>query len=278
VTHMKYQDSHLTDQTLLLDIDGELSAKDEKPVHAHLEACWKCRTRRRELENAITDFVRAYRPALDPEGVDPVPPPAGARALLKARLAQLSEAEPAPLRGWFFVSRVLAMAAILAGLVALGMLVPRINLERKRPAKAGIVSLPDSRLTPGATVLVSRPAVCAEPNMKNKAVPVALQRKVFEEYGITGADPRLYEVDYLVTPALGGADDIHNLWPHSHSATVWNADVKYAREDLLREMVCSGSLDLAEAQREISGNWIGAYKKYFHTDVPLAEHCGRCER
>jgi hypothetical protein len=113
--------------------------------------------------------------------------------------------------------------------------------------------------------------VCAEPNTRNKVVPVALQRKVFEEYGIAGAESRAYELDYLVTPALGGADDIHNLWPHSYSATEWNAQVKDALEDRLREMVCEGSLDLAEAQREIAENWIAAYKKYFHTDKPLAE-------
>ena len=92
----------------------------------------------------------------------------------------------------------------------------------------------------------------ARSNLKNKAVTAALRRKVFEEYGIAGADPRAYEVDYLVTPALGGADDIHNLWPHSYSSTVWNAPVKDALEDRLREMVCDGSLDLAEAQREIA--------------------------
>src|ERR1700720_1315935 len=87
-------------------------------------------------------------------------------------------------------------------------------------------TLPDSRLTPGAAILATRQAVCAQANTKNKAVPVALQRRVFEAYGIVGAEPRAYEVDYLVTPALGGADDIHNLWPDSYSATVWNAQVK----------------------------------------------------
>ena len=132
-----------------------------------------------------------------------------------------------------------------------------------------IVSIPDSRLTPGAALLETRQTVCAQENIKNKMVPVALQRRVFEEYGIARAEPRAYEVDYLVTPALGGADDIHNLWPHSYSATVWNAQVKDALEDRLREMVCDGSLDLAQAQREIATNWIAAYKKYFHTDQPL---------
>jgi hypothetical protein len=76
-------------------------------------------------------------------------------------------------------------------------------------------------------------------------------------------------VDYLITPALGGADDIHNLWPQSYSATVWNAQVKDALEDRLRDLVCEGKLDLATAQRDISGNWIAAYKRYFNTDRPV---------
>jgi hypothetical protein len=85
-------------------------------------------------------------------------------------------------------------------------------------------------------------------------------------------DPRCHEVDYLITPALGGGDDLRNLWPHSYSATIWNAAIRDARESHLRELVCGGNLDLAEAQREIAANWIVAYKKYFRTDVPLSEH------
>lgn len=40
-------------------------------------------------------------------------------------------------------------------------------------------------------------------------------------------------------------------------------------EDRLRDMVCAGSLDLTEAQKEIAENWIAAYKKYFDTEQPL---------
>jgi len=39
-------------------------------------------------------------------------------------------------------------------------------------------------------------------------------------------------------------------------------------------MVCDGRLDLEEAQRQIAGNWIDAYKKYFHTNQPLREDGG----
>ena len=79
----------------------------------------------------------------------------------------------------------------------------------------------------------------------------------------------LFEVDYLVTPELGGAEDIRNLWPQPYEATLWNAHVKDALEDRLHEMVCSGEIDLATAQHDIATDWISAYKKYFHTDRPF---------
>jgi hypothetical protein len=266
---MKNADSHLSDQQLLLDVEGELSPRDENLVREHLHACWKCRARRQELENAIVDFVRIHQQDLDAK----IPPAAGPRALLKARIAQLSATEPDWRPEWFTVSHGLACGAAICGLLAFGLFLVRSNAVRHRSrVQVSVVSIPDSRLTPGATVLVSRSAVCAESNTKNKPVSAAVQRRVFEEYGISGVDPRAYEVDYLVTPALGGADDIHNLWPHSYSATVWNAQVKDALEDRLRGMVCDGSLDLTEAQRQIASNWIAAYKKYFHTDQPLERH------
>jgi hypothetical protein len=36
-------------------------------------------------------------------------------------------------------------------------------------------------------------------------------------------------------------------------------------------LVCTGELDLATAQRDISRDWIAAYKRYFHTERPLGE-------
>jgi hypothetical protein len=258
---MKHEDSHLSDEQLLLDVEGEFSPRTDKPVRSHLETCWKCRARRQDIENAIADFARLHQRGFDGR----LPPAAGPRALLKAQLAQLSASGPNTRLCWV----ALALAAVACGLVVLGLYVSRQSKVRPHSA---IISIPDSRLTPGAAILATRQAVCAQANANNKAVPVALQRKVFQEYGISGAEPQAYEVDYLVTPALGGADDIRNLWPHSYSATVWNARVKDELENRLREMVCDGSLDLTEAQQEIAGNWIAAYKKYFHTDTPLDEH------
>jgi len=270
VRFMQDQDSHLSDEQLLLDIEGELSPHDKKLVRSHLDACWKCRSRRQEVASSITDFVGAYQREFDAQ----IPSADGPRALLRARLQGISENRLDWRSPWFTPGYRFAAAAAAGVLLALGLLLVRSNIERQRASllPAVVFSLPDSTLTPGATILADRRTVCTEANPNNKIVPLALRRRVFEEYRIPQADPRAYEVDYLVTPALGGADDIRNLWPHSYSATVWNAQVKDALEDRLRDMVCEGSLDLREAQEEIASNWIAAYKKYFHTNEPLAEH------
>ena len=259
-------DSHLSDPQLMRKLDGELSAREARKAEVHLAACWTCRARLHELESAVEEVARIHQ-----QDLNALPPPAaGTRALLKARLAVLA-GEPAAQPFWIparpHVLHLTALAALAAAFMLAGAAIHR----HFSPTKMVVVFVPDARLTPGAAILQSRQAVCQQSSVNNKAVPVALQRKVFEEYGITRAGARDYEVDYLITPALGGADDIHNLWPHSYRATVWNAEVKDALEARLRDMVCNGDLDLGEAQQELASNWISAYKKYFHTETPLAE-------
>jgi hypothetical protein len=268
---MTNNDPHLTDEQLLLELDGELANCSEKGVRAHLAACWRCRSRLHELETAITDFVKVHQSDANVE----VPPIAGPRALLKARLEQLSAESCTSRVPWIMAPRKFIGVSVACAVLALTLFVvksPLVSRSATRRTGSMIVSIPDSTLTPGATLLVSQSSVCNASNTKNKGVSVALQRKVFDEYGISGADPQAFEVDYLVTPALGGADDIHNLWPHSYRKTVWNAQVKDDLEDRLRDMVCDGSLDLATAQHDIAENWIAAYKKYFHTEMPLERH------
>ena len=264
---MPCEDCHLSDQELLLAADGELSARDTARVDSHLAACWTCRTRKHELETAVDDFIRRYRRTLDSR----IPLADGPRALLKAQIAQLNaNSRYSGLTSVRDTFRKFSwpVAASFFFAVLLGYYASRLWMA-PRQARVAMVTVPDRILTPGATVFVGREEVCRASNAKNKNVSTTIRRKVFEEYGIPSAEPHAYEVDYLITPALGGSDDIHNLWPESNAATIWNAQVKDELEDHLRDLVCSGQLDLTTAQREIAMNWIEAYKKYFHTDRPL---------
>jgi hypothetical protein len=266
---MRRDETHLSDQTLLLAADGELSPRDAAQVTAHLAACWTCRVRKQEIEAAVGEFVRVYRRTLDAE----VPSAAGPRALLAAQLAALSREQSG---SWFSRMRSVSLKfswAItgFAGVLAIAAYLASTLWSGGEPVRASTLMLPDRSLTPGATVFMSRDEVCRATSTRNKSVPVSVQREVFQEYGMRSARPRAYEVDYLITPALGGADDIHNLWPESYDATVWNAHVKDQLEDYLRNRVCTGTLDLATAQRDLAVNWIDAYKRYFHTNQPLDE-------
>ena len=78
-------------------------------------------------------------------------------------------------------------------------------------------------------------------------------------------------MDHLISLELGGSNSIRNLWPESRRTQPWNAWVKDALENKLHRMVCTGQLDLKVAQHDIATNWIAAYKKYFHTDLPVSK-------
>jgi hypothetical protein len=265
---MLSEECHFSDQELLLAMDGELPVREEERIQSHLAACWACRTRQHEIEGAIGEFVQIHRQHFDLQ----IPAPDGRRALLKARLAQLAARERSSWLSLFPATSRRLTSAILAAACALVVLVYLVSKPRAAKQTEGRVwvTLPKASLTPGATVLASRQEICKQSGEKNKGVSLSLRRRVFYEYGIPAAEPSAYEVDYLITPALGGADDIHNLWPQSNGGTVWNAGVKDMLEDHLRDLVCDGQLDLGTAQREIAANWIEAYKKYFHTDGPLS--------
>ena len=167
--------------------------------------------------------------------------------------------------------------AVLASIAVAACLLLAVRLhgpgKQPHPLAASLAHWeePDQRLTPGATLPLTRNQVCgpAEAELVPD-VPVSLKRKVFEEYGVTPPRPDDYEVDYLITPELGGATDIRNLWPEPYQDTVWNAHVKDQLEDRLHRMVCHGDVELTTAQHDISADWIAAYRKYFRTEMPLS--------
>jgi hypothetical protein len=270
-------DMHLSDQEMLLAADGELSTRRAAEVHAHLAACWGCRARMAEIEGTIADFARAHRQTLDPQ----LPPIAGPRALLRARLAEsTSKREIGSWRWLLHFTSATRTAALLCTAVLIAAVVGRtlVNHFTLRGTNSiGAVfergALPDSRLTPGATRRVTTSDVCSMVHEEVVGeVSTSLRHEVFREYGIVNAHPEDYEVDYLIAPGLGGAEEIHNLWPEPYTSRTWNAHVKDALEERLHEMVCGGELDLSTAQRDIATDWIAAYRKYFHTDRPLVLH------
>src|ERR1700685_2143057 len=277
--HLHASGLHVSDKQLLLYADRESRILLGGDIQAHLESCSQCRFRLGALESTLEDFAGAHRETWDTE----LPPASDRHALLKARLADLAAQEPAlhlSRSSWLAVLGP-RRAAFAAAMIAACLLLP-VRLHRPAnfspefsatlSASRGHWDEPNRRLTPGATIPVTRNEVCSEAEIKSvPVIPVSLATRVFELYGVTPPRPDAYEVDYLITPELGGATDIRNLWPEPYQETEWNAHIKDQLEDRLHEMVCHGDLDLATAQRDISADCIAAYRKYFHTERPLTE-------
>lgn len=272
---------HLSDQEMLQAADGELSTRRADQVHSHLAECWACRARMAEIEETIADFARAHRQTLDSQ----LPPIAGPRALLKAQLAELASKPEANSWRWFlhFASLNLTSATRAAAFVGAAVLIAAVaggvlaHHSTQRGANSIVAAfergaLPDRSLTPGATRRVTISDVCSMAHEEVVGeVSASLRQEVLQKYGIVNARASDYEIDYLIAPGLGGVEEIHNLWPEPYTSRTWNAYVKDALEERLHEMVCGGELDLSTAQRDIATDWIAAYKKYFHTDRPLAQ-------
>jgi hypothetical protein len=260
---------HLSDQDILLVVDGEVSGRRARQARAHLDACSFCRSRLGELEGTIAEFVALHRSTLDPV----LPSSTGSRALLKAHLA---EAAAAPsVNRWPSLHQLLSHRAgayiCVAVITVLGAAVLLRHSQRQgsMPSDLSLASLtiPNHSLTPGATRPVTIGDVCSMAHEEVvRDVPISLRQQVFREYGIVNPRSEDYEIDYLIAPGLGGAEDIHNLWPEPKSSSAWNAEVKDALEERLHQLVCSGDLDLPTAQKAIAADWITAYKKYLGSD------------
>jgi hypothetical protein len=266
---------HVPDATLLMHASEELPRAQSLKVSDHLAHCSECSVRREEMSNKLAEFAQAYRQAIDSK----LPPAAESRAALAAQLAKMGSRPRRSLLAEVGLAVTPSRVGYaLAGFVVILVLTMAVYQREIRSgsqqisASLGLWAEPRANLTPGATLPVTRAQVCAASQEREiPAVPVSLQREVFALYGVKRAAPEAYEVDYLITPELGGATDIRNLWPEPYNDTAWNAHVKDQLEARLHEMVCRGDLDLATAQQDISKDWIAAYRKYFHTNHPIAD-------
>jgi hypothetical protein len=91
-------------------------------------------------------------------------------------------------------------------------------------------------------------------------VPDSEKEAVYARYGIPHI-PYQHEVDHLISLELGGSNSITNLWPEPYAGR-WGARTKDGLENRLHDLVCSGTIQLAYAQRIEARNWVAAYRRY----------------
>ena len=251
--------NHLTDETLLLMMDGELPPQQASAAMDHLAECTECRRRRDTFLGLLSE-------------VEVLPPPettaATARKSLTHRMRVVAESRRPE---WLRISLLWKLAALVllaaGGLLYRHIAMPRqnalVNYEDTGPE-------PNHSITPGSIRNAELSELCAMPDDNlDPVVTPEKKRQVLSAYGLNDRTSPAFQVDYLINPQLGGNDDFENLWPEPYHATVWNAQAKDALETRLHGMVCSGQISLKDAQRQIATDWIGAYKTIFHADRPV---------
>src|SRR3989344_4950210 len=121
--------------------------------------------------------------------------------------------------------------------------------------------LPDHHCTPGA---VFKEATTSQICVKGytqvvRKVSVSLKKKVYAQYGISYPPPfGSYEADHLIPLALGGNNDIANLFPESAEPRPGFRE-KDLVEVYLHDEVCAGKIDLAVAQKLIADDCVSVY-------------------
>ena len=132
---------------------------------------------------------------------------------------------------------------------------------------------PDSARTPGAinpdiAQENIRETIC-NPRWSTKSIrPEArytnrLKMEQIGQYGYSDSRLRDYEEDHFIPLELGGnPTDPKNLWPEPFETSLpdGGAHAKDKVENYLHAEVCSGSLTLDQAQREISVDWYRVYQ------------------
>jgi len=258
---------------MLRALDGELPPPLDAALGEHLAHCAECRTRMDAIQSSAGTVTAAFLDDLE-RGT---PALEEMRTRLRVTLVDQSAALD---RSWRFhaarqMARVPGAALAASALLAIvwGSVLVRHAIESRRgagataPVEAGALPIP--ALTPGATAGVTAADLCDGRGPSKEDIAPAIRQAVLRDYGMEGLPDADYELDYLITPELGGSSDRRNLWPERYGARVWNARVKDELEQLLPTLVCRGAVDLATAQRDIAADWIAAYKKYFRTDRPV---------
>jgi len=99
--------------------------------------------------------------------------------------------------------------------------------------------------------------VCHETTKSLRAPGI---QAVYKLYGATKVKGRCCEIDHLISLELGGDNGLANEWPQPYEPRP-GAHEKDAVENYLHKQVCSGKMELTDAQSQIARDWYAVYLK-----------------
>ena len=156
---------------------------------------------------------------------------------------------------------VLMVFMSIAGFIVSNNTVPNTQVALNGvPSKSSNCSFdylpyPDPACTTGAVFSnLTKDDICwSGYSASVRDVPESLKSKVYENYGVERV-PYAYEVDHCCSLALGGSNEISNLWIQKYNMTLGAYD-KDRVENCLHRLVCDGDMNLQQAQYDVCHNW-----------------------
>lgn len=130
-------------------------------------------------------------------------------------------------------------------------------------------SLPDPECTPGSVFPgATIEKICVSGYTKTvRKVSTSLKKKIYRTYGVEYPQPfGSHEADHFIPLALGGDNDIANLFPEPADPRPGFKE-KDLVESYLYEKVCGGEIALSAAQRAISENWVEVYNSLTESEI-----------
>jgi hypothetical protein len=140
---------------------------------------------------------------------------------------------------------------VLAGAVLVAAL-PRCSGRSPAPVLRASWTLTPGVLNPAVTQATIRTTICRPGWTRTVRPPVSytneLKRRGLLQYGLRGP-PSAYQEDHLISLEMGGSPtDPRNLWPEPYPRAAAVDKI----ENELNHRICTGSMTLAQAQREES--------------------------
>lgn len=116
-TNLNFENEHLSEEHLLMLVDGELSAKEAANAREHIETCWNCRVELEKIEETISLFVEFKKKIQTPLNT----PPPNNWNNFNHQLAEIKRESTKPQQSWFNFSN-LSQFQLRFGIASIAML------------------------------------------------------------------------------------------------------------------------------------------------------------
>lgn len=127
--------NHLTPQTMLAYIDGELSKSEMRQAEDHLHSCWTCLAEVERLKDDIALILDAQKEQFEPALPPPPKPWASFESLVARNLAE--QREPSWMRMFIFIRSMVSPARIIvSSVVVAGLMILAYSFLRARTVSA----------------------------------------------------------------------------------------------------------------------------------------------